>query len=218
MSNSPKKSSRRLASVAVAAAPIACKDAPEYFRSFLEGTLPEAQEQQIRRHLETCPRCAHAIKDHQQLHTLLNETLGARALDRGFDERADRRLHERRALAAAGTTSARAITAMRLGIEAEDDEPVAAGAGGFLDSLQARLGAAPWWIISGAFHALLLLMLTLIGMALLRNNTSEVVIVSNLEKSPPPPEDEKEKVRDVFNKPVPVESDLPPVENPVVTH
>ncbi|MCW8129153.1 MAG: terpene cyclase/mutase family protein [Planctomycetota bacterium] len=89
--------------------------------------------------------------------------------------------------------------------------------GTFTESLIARMGGAPWWIISGAFHALLLLLLTLIGMAVMRSGTQDIVITTNLEKQKPP-EYEETRPRDVFKNPVPVESELPPVEHPVVTH
>ncbi|MCZ7649446.1 MAG: terpene cyclase/mutase family protein [Planctomycetota bacterium] len=99
-------------------------------------------------------------------------------------------------------------------LEEEEQGP---GGEGFFDSLSSQFGSAPWWVISGAFHALLLLLLTLVGMALMRAKGDDVVITTDLEKSKPPEYDEK-KPRDVFKNPVPVDSDQPPVENPVVTH
>ena len=51
---------------------------------------------------------------------------------------------------------------------------------GFLDALQRRMGAAPWWIISGAFHALLILLVTLIGLAILRTSSEDMVIPADV--------------------------------------
>lgn len=98
----------------------------------------------------------------------------------------------------------------------ESDETLALE-GTYTATLVERLGDAPWWIISGGFHALLLLLLTLIGMAVVRTHASDVVIATNLEKQKAPDYDET-RPRDVFKNPEPVESNLPPVENPVVTH
>lgn len=102
-------------------------------------------------------------------------------------------------------------------LDEELEEEEAPAGEGFFDSLSSQFGSAPWWVISGAFHALLLLLLTLIGMAIYRAQTNDVVITTDLEKSKPPEYDEK-KPRDVFKNPVPIDSDMPPVENPVVTH
>jgi len=101
-------------------------------------------------------------------------------------------------------------------LDGEEEEAQPAG-GGFFDSLTGQVGAAPWWVISGAFHGLLILLLALISMAVLRTNSQDVVITTNLEKSKPPEYDEQ-KPRDVFKNPVPIDSELPPVEHPVVTH
>lgn len=99
------------------------------------------------------------------------------------------------------------------GTEEEKEQP----SGGFFDSLSGQFGAAPWWVISGAFHGLLLLLLTLISMAIMRPTDNDVIVTTSLEKSVPPEYDEK-KPRDVFKNQVDVPEDLPPVEHPVVTH
>jgi len=88
---------------------------------------------------------------------------------------------------------------------------------GFFDSLSGQFGAAPWWVISGAFHGLLLLLITLISMAVIRPTDNDVIVTTSLEKAKPPEYDEK-KPRDVFKNQVESPEDLPPVEHPVVVH
>ncbi len=101
--------------------------------------------------------------------------------------------------------------------EEELEEEVPPSGEGFLDSLSNQFGAAPWWVISGTFHVLVILLISLIGYAVLRDTGDDSIIVTDLEKAKPPEYDEK-KPRDVFKNPVNLDSDLPPVENPVVTH
>ena len=47
---------------------------------------------------------------------------------------------------------------------------------GFTDEAVAHLGAAPWWIVSSAFHGLLLLFVTLIGMVVAREFKEDTII------------------------------------------
>ncbi|MBI3831176.1 MAG: hypothetical protein HY291_16780 [Planctomycetes bacterium] len=206
MSQMPRKSSRRLQSVpgpapaVPLAPPITCQEAPEYFRIFLEGQLTPEQSLQMHNHLEACPKCSLAIKEHKELLTLLNETLGANGINSDFSERADRRLLERRALASAGTTSAKAITALRLGItedlhdSKENREP---------EGALSKLGAMPWWGISVALHILMITLAGLITMTVEGLNSSDAtIVVTSLERaptiSPMEPDKSQSKLREVL--------------------
>ncbi|MCK6472307.1 MAG: zf-HC2 domain-containing protein [Planctomycetes bacterium] len=198
---------------------IDCDEVAESLRPMLDGQLSDDAAADISAHIQSCPRCARAYRDHQQLHALMNSTLGARQIGRGFDEKANRRLLERRRLAEDGT-SAKALTALHLGTgEQEEIEEAVPAGGGFLDSLSRQFGAAPWWIISGAFHALLILLVFLIGMVVMQAKQNDMVIVTNLEKQEKPPEPEKKLERDVIEKPVPiVQSEVVSDQQPIVTH
>lgn len=102
----------------------------------------------------------------------------------------------------------------------EDEAFVEIGAGpSFLQKLQRSLGAAPWWMISGAFHALLIMLVTLISFAIIRNDVNDVVIVTDLRKEQKTEEqEERKKDTDVFKKPLPVEQMEVTEETVVVTH
>ncbi|MCK6471423.1 MAG: terpene cyclase/mutase family protein [Planctomycetes bacterium] len=102
-------------------------------------------------------------------------------------------------------------------LDEELEEEEGAGGGGFLDSLSDQFGSAPWWVISGAFHGLMILLVFLIGMVVMQAKQDSVVIATSLEKPVPPEYDEK-KERDIFKKPVPLDENQEPIENPVVTH
>lgn len=103
--------------------------------------------------------------------------------------------------------------------DTEDDVLVPAPARSFLENLSRQFGVAPWWMISGAFHALLLLLVTLITMALTLNKDEEVVIVTDLEQKREPEEIKEPEKREIFEKPVPIETEeIQTEENPIVTH
>lgn len=93
-----------------------------------------------------------------------------------------------------------------------DGTPASSGAG-----LTGRLGAAPWWGISGAFHGLLLLMLALLSMAIMRVDHKDQVIVVPLVKNPPPKDEPQAKPA---LKPVKYEVPLETqeLEKPVLLH
>lgn len=101
--------------------------------------------------------------------------------------------------------------------EYADESGVEVAPAGMLDSLSQQFGAAPWWVVSGSFHALLLLLITLIGMAVFRAQPGEAIYTVEIKKDEPPKYEEK-KLTHVFEQPVPVEVNLPPVEQQVVYH
>ncbi|MCZ7644375.1 MAG: hypothetical protein M5U26_03690 [Planctomycetota bacterium] len=191
-----------------------CRRAPDLFRPYLEGLLHAEAVQRMEGHLHACPRCAAALEEHRNLHALLDGTLGARTLDAAFCERADQRLQERRrVLRETPDTTARGLTRLALGT-ADLPEDAAAPA---RSAWARRLGAAPWWAVSGAFHGLLLLLLTLIGAALLRAK-DDVVIVTELAKLPPPADRIEPVKRDLFKQPAPVEVQELVTEQVVESH
>lgn len=89
---------------------------------------------------------------------------------------------------------------------------------GLFDSLSDHFGAAPWWIISVVFHGLLILLIALLTAVVIRTAVKEMIITTKLENKEEQ-KIEKEKQRDILNrKENPIPSDLPPVEDAVVTH
>ena len=89
----------------------------------------------------------------------------------------------------AGTRSLTQQDRMR---EEDHEEDYAPPAPSFADRLTSSLGAAPWWIVSGAFHGLLLALIALIGMAILRTQIEDVILVTDLEKRQEPEPEKKE--------------------------
>jgi peptidoglycan hydrolase-like protein with peptidoglycan-binding domain len=83
-------------------------------------------------------------------------------------------------------------------------------------SLEQRVGALPWWVISAVVHSVLFLLCTLIGVALPPPNMDEVSITTDIAKKEEPKYDEKKK-RDIFKNPQEVKAEKQ-VENPVVVH
>ncbi|MCK6471801.1 MAG: zf-HC2 domain-containing protein [Planctomycetes bacterium] len=205
-----------------------CSAADEMLRPYLEEKLSMADARALEAHLAGCGTCQQLLESRRQLVGFMGTSMASRGLSEDFTEAATMRLarHKQNPSGAAGPND-KTGGVETMGRQAGDDEElleeeevVAAPAGGLLDSLQASMGAAPWWIISGAFHALLILLVFLVGMVVMQAKQQDTVIVTNLEKQPEQKEEEKEKVREIFNKPVPVEqqSEIVTDEKPVVTH
>ncbi|MCW8133645.1 MAG: terpene cyclase/mutase family protein [Planctomycetota bacterium] len=107
---------------------------------------------------------------------------------------------------------------MQAPLEDLDDAPESAPpTAGFLDEVGQKFGGAPWWAISGSFHALLLLMLTLIGMAIIRNSEKDIIVTTSMVKDPIK-EDPKIPKPDVKPVKMPVESEEPILQPTIVTH
>ncbi|MCZ7646605.1 MAG: zf-HC2 domain-containing protein [Planctomycetota bacterium] len=225
---------------------LTCNEARGLLRPYLEGEMSPGAAALLEGHLAGCTGCADQLQAHREVFSLLERTYAPRRLGEAFDRAASVKLQQRRstgnqeAVAAAGAAileaparrpSQRAMEPASRLAEAPAEpaalapaaEPVEeraqAAPAGFLESLAKHFGAAPWWCISGAFHALLLLLLTLVGMALLKAQEESVVITTDLLKQKDPPEPDPQTARDIFRKPVPVETNEPvTVEQPMVVH
>ncbi|MCW8133358.1 MAG: hypothetical protein KIS92_23650 [Planctomycetota bacterium] len=176
-------------------------DAVDLIRPYLEGELGLEEARRVEARIADDPEFARQVQTRRTLLEALGRAYGARALSPGFEQTAQKRL-------------AHPTTGPVLVVPGQADEPVPEPAQPWAE----RLGAAPWWMISGAFHALLLLLLTLIGMAVLRNADREVVIVTNLEKRPEVQPEEKKTERDVFKNTAPIETTEVTEQPAVVTH
>jgi Squalene-hopene cyclase C-terminal domain len=86
----------------------------------------------------------------------------------------------------------------------------------YATSLQERVGALPWWVVSAVVHSVIFLLCTLIGVALPPPNMDEVTITTDMARKEEPKYDQKKK-RDVFKNPQDVKAENQ-VENPVVVH
>ncbi|MCW8133856.1 MAG: zf-HC2 domain-containing protein, partial [Planctomycetota bacterium] len=184
-----------------------CPAVNERMSAYVDGRLSADERAAFELHLNTCEACRGGFKRFQAVQKLLDGTLGAAALRPGFSSETGQRMH--------------AVTSGVLPVF-PDDSFVAdphARERSFSEKVMLRLGAAPWWMVSGAFHALMLVMLTLIGMALLHKNEKEVVILTNLERRPPVEPKKEEPVRDVFkNTPMPEDESAETTDSVVVMH
>ena len=100
-------------------------------------------------------------------------------------------------------------------LEAEFEEDIPLQGEGPLDALSRQFGAAPWWVISGAFHSLVILLVTLIVAVAVRAAKEDVRITSVFEREKPPV---NEEVKHDILETIPIKSELDPVINPVVFH
>lgn len=207
-----------------------CEAIQAQLRDYLEGQLPAAVRGEMTVHLQECTACGEAFARRKRLVVLMNQSLGKIAISQDFAERATQRLADidrhmdalRQQPEAAGQPDPEAVTVSLVPLpwqelenpaESEEREGVLAGSSA---GLLHRLGAAPWWAISGAFHGLLILLLALLSAAVLRSTEKEVVIVTSLERKPPREPEEKERERDIFKNPQPVELTEAVTESPAV--
>ncbi|MCK6472512.1 MAG: zf-HC2 domain-containing protein [Planctomycetes bacterium] len=183
-----------------------CRTLEELVPPYVEGGLKREERAAVEAHLQGCARCRESVRRFEKMQALAEGTFGGKVLSNDFDQKTGSRMQ--------------AISTGPLPRMEEDEESVeAAATGGFLESLSLQFGAAPWWIISGAFHALLILLVFLIGMVVMQAKQQDVVIVTDLEKQEKPPEPEKKLERDIIEKPVPiVQSEVVSDQTPIVTH
>lgn len=165
---------------------------------YAHRNLEAAEALVLEQHLRTCDTCRRKIEGFRAAEGILAGALGEGEL---------------------GSVEAFAReTGRRLNVAAPL-EPAPVPSLSFAEQLQESVGAAPWWCISGAIHALLMLLLALVGYALLAH-TESAVIVTDLAKRPDPEEKpDPELKRDLFKKPVEFAAVDPQVEtSQVVVH
>ncbi|MCK6472841.1 MAG: zf-HC2 domain-containing protein [Planctomycetes bacterium] len=193
----------------------ACQDAMVNVRPFLDGELPEDEARALEAHVAACTACRNEFKAREEIIAMLGRTYGKKRISDEFDTSANRKMLAKKATSGPFSVS----TGPRDQVDEEEDGALEPAGGGLLESLSAQFGAAPWWIISGAFHALLILLVFLIGMVVMQAKQQDVVIVTDLQKQEPPPEPEKQLERTIIEKPVPVvENELVTDQQPIVTH
>ncbi|MBE7463165.1 MAG: terpene cyclase/mutase family protein [Planctomycetes bacterium] len=205
----------------------------EKLRDFVEGNLSATEAQYMKHLVKSNPHCRAAYDRRQQLVGLMDRTIGTLQINPGFDERASQRLSDIDQQMERLSTPGRGQEVLAPEDVSVDQVPLPwaegeapegegelvgaeAGEGDGTSRLAGALGAAPWWVISGAFHALLLMLITLIGMAVLRAKVNDTVIVTDLARAPEQEEEkEEQKPRDIF-KQVKVEAPTEQVSDQVV--
>ncbi|MCK6472117.1 MAG: zf-HC2 domain-containing protein [Planctomycetes bacterium] len=197
---------------------ITCKDAQELLRPYLEGEMSDAAAALLEGHLNACARCREQLDARREICTLLQGAYQGHRISGGFDQTATKKLEELRRTGQLATP----VAVPQPGddaflAESEEEEFSSRRSEGLLAALQLRMGAAPWWIVSGAFHALLILLVFLVGMVVMQAKSQDVVIVTDLAKQPPKPPEEKKVERDVF-KQVAVTEVAEITEQTMVTH
>lgn len=185
---------------------IDCGEIAEMVPPYLEKALSSEECAAIDAHLASCPSCRDSVERFKRVDAMARNTFGEGTLSADFKEKTGERM--------------RVISSGPMPTFDEDEEElVVAPQQSWLDSMQESMGSAPWWIISGAFHALVLLLVTLIGMALLRQLDEDVVIVTDLEKQKELEEIEPPEKRDVFKKPIPLEeTEVVSEQQPIFMH
>ncbi|MBE7462640.1 MAG: zf-HC2 domain-containing protein [Planctomycetes bacterium] len=179
-----------------------CRSVADLIPPYLEGALSRDEISGVQGHLRECEHCRQRVQRFQQVQHLAQSVIGPSVLSPDFHITTGKRIE-------AVTASANPIA-----IEFDDLEPAPQG---FMTTVSRGLSVAPWWAISGAFHALLLLLLTLIGMAVYKTQ-DQTVIVTDLARQNEP-EDRIEPVkRDIFKKPVTMDATMEVTEQVLVQH
>lgn len=172
----------------------------ELLPEYVDNDLNAEERALVRDHLRDCPDCRAEEKRVQEVAGLMGTAIGPASLRNDFAEDTGRQI-------ATGTH------------EDFEEESVEAPPESFVDALTARTGAAPWWIISGAFHTLVILLVTLIGLAILRAQDEDVVIVTDLEQRKDVEDLEEPVKRDIIPKPQTVlDEEIESEQMPIVTH
>lgn len=181
------------------------QEALDLIRPYWEGELEADEVAMVEDYASSDPLFKEQLESRKMLFQKMDQVYQQRRIPQDFQEGAEEKLRNTSEQEAAGYE--------------DEEELVEAPATGFLDSLQDTFGAAPWWIISGAFHALVILLVTLIGLAILRTNDNETVIVTDLAEEKQPEEFEEKLERTVFKNPVPIQNEeIVETETPIVTH
>lgn len=185
---------------------IDCGAMSELIPPYVEGTLAPGLRGMVAEHLAECGECFKEAQAFRSMRQIARDGPGDRSIGKDFRSTKEPRL--------------KALEAERAeASEGELDGEGVPEAPSFMDSLQRRFGAAPWWMISGAFHTLLILLVTLIGLTMLRDGAPETIIVTDLAQRKESEEIEKPRERDILTKPeVPVVEELDTEQTPIVTH
>lgn len=188
-----------------------CRTLTERIPPYVEGALDPEERSAVRDHLSTCDKCRAAVARYQKVVAVAENSIGTGMEGRRFQVPADPRIES--------AEFARQTAHLREVLDEDDEvlgQPIPVS---FLDSLSERFGSAPWWLISGAFHALLLLLVTLIGMAIMRTVDEDAVIVTDLEQKKEPEQIEEPKERTIIPQPVPIpQTEIETEQQPIVTH
>ncbi len=199
-----------------------CAQARVLMAPYIEGRLNAGEKAAMEEHLACCSACRETLQRKTAYVRLLEQAYADRRMPQRLKTPSADILKETRFSHLAEDAAARTEAGnAEAEIEAELGEegvpqppPMETDEGEWYE----RLGAAPWWVISGVFHGLLLLLLGLLSMVALRDASNETVITTDLAKAKPPEFDER-KPRDVFRNRVPVPTEQQSeVENPVVAH
>ena len=154
-----------------------CTRALERYVARLEGRIGAGDGTLLDRHLSVCDHCQRSCSEFHHLHGEMNRLLGARKLSDDFDAQSTLRLKQKREMSRSGSTSAAALSAVALNLpETESASPAESW-----QTLQDRLGAAPWWVVSVALHVLVIVLLGLITMSIgVLEHSNSVIVLTNL--------------------------------------
>ncbi len=182
-----------------------CGDIAECVPPYLEEALSVEACAAVHAHLSGCASCREGVERFRRVHLMARNMFKEDRLSTDFNRKTGERM--------------RVISSGPFPETEEEEEQVPAAQASWLDSLQQNFGAAPWWVISGSFHALVILLISLIGYAVLMSNEPDTVIVTNLEKQKEPPKVEEVKERTIIPQPTPVpESEIVTDQPSIVTH
>jgi hypothetical protein len=168
-------------------------DLLDLIRPYLEGDVRPEEARLIEARIQNDPEFAKQVEKRRALLDALGKAYRTRGLSPEFEGKAQKKL---------------AQTASQPVLTVQTEELVGAAAGGEPEGALQRLGAAPWWAISVAFHVLAILLVSLITMTIGEESRGDAVIVTSLERTPSidPMKEEKKKpdLRDILDSKVDV--------------
>ena len=141
-----------------------CKKTTEMMSAFVAGQLSANEARAISEHIAACKTCRADEKRLRAVKGLIHDTVSAN-----------------QSVPAFATRKGRWVEAA---LRDEETEPEAVASGGG-NGWGARLGAAPWWMVSCALHVLVIALAGLVSMAIeLPKGDDAVIMVTELQPRP----------------------------------
>jgi hypothetical protein len=211
-----KRPSSRIGKAVSPALVVTPQNVQEFARAYADGDLNAGEMQEVERQLAANPSLRDAFDRRRKVLSVMAQSVGGLQVSPDFEQKASQRLASRQQIKSTRVTqgldsSAQALSAISLGADEAEatgnvDEPEAAGT-------LARLGGAPWWIISVSLHLLMITLLGLITMAVsgIEDNNS-VIVVTSLERAPQIQPIDEQKKKSELREALEGKHDTPPTD------
>jgi hypothetical protein len=171
-----------------------CKEFMKRVAYYSEQSLPEDERIAFENHRVECKKCRDALNSYAQVYNVLHGAFKENVVSPDFAAKTGQRFR--------GVVSRadRKNSTMPADFEPEDEQPAASSG-----MVLARLGAAPWWMVSASLHILIIALASLVSMSFaLPASDDGVVMMTELQPRQALADQEKEKPKadstDVLDK------------------